>query len=98
MFAIEYAPSVARSGAARAYDRRLVLDRIDRDLKEQPTHETRNRKLLLGIHTDWANTESIWQLRVGEIRVFYDVDHARQRVLIRAIRRMPPHKTTEDIV
>jgi hypothetical protein len=31
-------------------------------------------------------------------RVFYDVDDAAGRVIVRAVRRKPPHKTTEEIL
>lgn len=42
--------------------------------------------------------EPVWELRVGEYRVFYDVDEATAIVYIRAIRHKPPHKTTEEIL
>jgi mRNA-degrading endonuclease RelE of RelBE toxin-antitoxin system len=38
------------------------------------------------------------ELRIGEHRVFYDVDEAARRMLVRAIRHKPPHKTTEEIL
>ena len=37
-------------------------------------------------------------LRIGEFRVFYDVNEAEARVMVRAIRHKPPHKTTEEIL
>lgn len=40
----------------------------------------------------------IWELRVGEFRVFYDVDEIERIVYIRAVRHKPPHKTTEEIL
>jgi len=40
----------------------------------------------------------IWELRVGEFRVFYDVDEEAQTVFVRAVRHKPPHKTTEEIL
>lgn len=46
----------------------------------------------------WDAVLPVRELRVGECRVFYDVDEAEQRVTIRAIRRKPPHSTTEDIL
>ena len=36
----------------------------------------------------------IWQLRIGDHRVFYDVDEGERRVFVRAVRRKPPHRTT----
>jgi len=40
----------------------------------------------------------VWQLRVGEYRVFYDVDREEMAVYVRAVRLKPPHKTTEEIL
>jgi mRNA-degrading endonuclease RelE of RelBE toxin-antitoxin system len=37
-------------------------------------------------------------LRVGNFRVFYDVDEAGQTVFIRAVREKPPHAETEDVL
>jgi len=36
--------------------------------------------------------------RVGDWRVFYDVDGEERRVYVRAVRRKPPHRTTEEIL
>ncbi len=38
----------------------------------------------------------IWELRVGEFRIFYDVAEEERKVYVRAVRRKPPHKTTEE--
>jgi mRNA-degrading endonuclease RelE of RelBE toxin-antitoxin system len=35
---------------------------------------------------------------VGEYRVFYDVGEVERVVYVRAIRRKPPHRTTEEIL
>ena len=40
----------------------------------------------------------VWELRVGEYRVFYDVDDTEHVVTVRAIRHKPPHATTEEIL
>ena len=37
-------------------------------------------------------------LRVGEYRVFYDVQEQARLVTVRAIRLKPPHKTTKVIL
>jgi mRNA-degrading endonuclease RelE of RelBE toxin-antitoxin system len=37
-------------------------------------------------------------VRIGEYRVFYDVDEETSTVTIRAVRSKPPHKTTEEIL
>lgn len=37
----------------------------------------------------------IWQLRVGDFRVFYDVDRERRQVIVRAVRRKGTRNTKE---
>jgi mRNA-degrading endonuclease RelE of RelBE toxin-antitoxin system len=44
-----------------------VLDSVDQQLTHEPNVETRNRKLMR------ANPVAPWELRVGDIRVYYDV-------------------------
>jgi hypothetical protein len=58
----------------------------------------RNRKLLPGLRPPWEQELPVWELRVGEWRVFYDVDVAQCIVTVRAIRHKPPHATTEEIL
>ncbi|HVA49483.1 MAG TPA: hypothetical protein VNH11_24165 [Pirellulales bacterium] len=99
MFSIEYAESVADDlNDLRAFDRTRLLDRIDRQLSSEPTRQTRNQKIVIGLQAPWDHEEPLWQLRIDEFRVFYDVDEAGKRVIVRAIRRKPPHKTTEEIL
>ena len=99
MYVIEYAEGVADDVARlRAYERKQILDRIDRQLKHEPTRQTKNRKPLSGLIPPWEHVEPIWELRIGEYRVFYDVDEMGSVVMIRAIRHKPPHKTTEEIL
>jgi mRNA-degrading endonuclease RelE of RelBE toxin-antitoxin system len=99
MFTIEYALSVANDLAElRAADRKRILDRIEQQLLHQPTKETRHKKIILGLKPHWEHEEPVWQLRVGQFRVFYDVNDETDRVTVRAIRRKPPHKTTEKIL
>ena len=40
----------------------------------------------------------IWELRVGEHRIFYDVNVEERTVYVRAVRRKAPHKTTKEIL
>ena len=54
--------------------------------------------MLIGLIPPWEHVEPVWELRVGEYRVFYDVDEAESMAIIRAIRRKPAHMTTEDIL
>ena len=49
---------------------------------------------------DYASgvAQDLAELRVGEYRVFYDVDDTERLVTVRTIRRKPPHATTEEIL
>ncbi len=99
MFTISYAESIADDLASiRAFERRHLLEQIDRQLSHEPTRETRNRKILRGLTPPWEHVEPIWELRVNQYRVFYDVDKASEQVVVRAVRHKPPHKTTEEIL
>jgi mRNA-degrading endonuclease RelE of RelBE toxin-antitoxin system len=99
VFNIQYAEGVANDLAAvRAFDRRHLLDEIERHLAHEPTRETRNRKILRGLTPPWEHVAPVWELRVDEYRVFYDVDEAGGEVVVRAVRHKPPHKTTEEIL
>ena len=99
MYSIEYAESVADDlGALRPFDRAKLLDQIDRRLANEPARETRNQKIVVGLKPPWEHEDPLWQLRIGEFRVFYDVDEPQKQVIVRAIRRKPPHKTTEEIL
>ena len=64
----------------------------------EPVRETRNKKILRGLTPPWECVGPIWELRVDEYRVFYDVDEAAGEIVVRAVRRKPPHKTTEEIL
>jgi mRNA-degrading endonuclease RelE of RelBE toxin-antitoxin system len=97
MFTLEFSEIVAdHSRGMRAFDRKQVLDQIDGQLTDEPAVETRNKKKFVGLAPPWAHVEPVWELRAGEFRVFHDVDEAEARVVVRAVRRKPPHKTTEE--
>ena len=99
MYAIEYSQSADDDLAGlRAFERVRILDEIDAQLLHEPTRPTRNRKLLFGLDPPWEHIPPVWELRVGEYRVFYDVDETRQAVHVRTIRHKPPHRTTTDIL
>jgi mRNA-degrading endonuclease RelE of RelBE toxin-antitoxin system len=99
MYRIEYAEGVVDDLAnLRAYDRKYILDRLEKQLTYEPTKKTRNRKPLPGLIPPWEYLEPVWELRIGEYRVFYDVDERALLVMIRAIRHKLPHKTTEEIL
>ena len=82
----------------RAYDRHLILEAIEAQLMDAPSVSTKKRKLLRNLVPPFEAVPPIWQLRVGSFRVFYDVDDAERRVDVRAIRRKPAHRNTEEIL
>jgi mRNA-degrading endonuclease RelE of RelBE toxin-antitoxin system len=99
MFSIAYAPSVAGElRSLRATDRKRILDAIENQLTQEPANETRNRKILAGVAVPWEHQPPVWELRVGNYRVFYDVDEVAETVTVRAIREKPPHKTLGEIL
>jgi mRNA-degrading endonuclease RelE of RelBE toxin-antitoxin system len=81
-----------------AHLRSGILDQIEVQLRHEPTRQTRNRKIIVGLIPSWGPVEPVWELRIGHHRVFYDVDDEEQTVTIRAIRHKPPQKTTEEIL
>lgn len=82
----------------RAFDRRRITEAIRSQLSYQPTLATRNRKRLDSLTPGFEHVPPIWELRVGEYRVFYDVDESSQMVCVRAVRLKAYGQTTEDIV
>ena len=99
MFVIEYAEGVNDDLAnLRRFDRSQLLDRIEEQLTHQPAIPTRNKKELPGLTPPWDHEPPVRELRVGEYRVFYDVDESERRVRVRAVRKKPPHATTEAIL
>ena len=67
-YEVEFAESVeAHFGALTARERATVLDMIRRQLLHEPFQETRHRKPLR------PNPIAPWELRIGQLRVFYEV-------------------------
>ncbi len=62
-----------------ARQRSLILVTIHEQLPHQPTVETKNRKLLR------PNPIASWELRIGTIRVFYEVRAPTEEVWIKSI-------------
>ena len=99
MFIIEFAPSVADDlSELRAFDRTRILDEVEEQLTHEPTRETRNKKIVVGLVFPWEHEEPSRELRVDEFRIFYDVNEEAGRVTVRAVRHKPPRKTTEEIL
>ena len=99
MFEIRFAEGVEEDlRKIRIFYRNQILDAIEEQLTHEPNTRTKNRKLLENLIPPWQSVAPIWELRVGEYRVFYDVDDKAKHVMVRAVRHKPPHKTTEDIL
>ena len=80
-YLIEFAESVkGHFRRLSARDRVILFDEIEKQLLHEPLVETRNRKPLR------PNPLAPWELRVGDLRVFYEVPEAEPgRVRILAI-------------
>ncbi|MCX6361009.1 MAG: type II toxin-antitoxin system RelE/ParE family toxin [Armatimonadetes bacterium] len=80
MYDIQYVRSaVEQVRALDAQRRAQVVDAVDEALRHTPDLQTRNRKLLR------TNTLAPFELRVGDVRVFYDVSHDPDVVLVVAV-------------
>ena len=84
--------------AIKKFHRQRIIDAVERQLVHSPTTETKNRKILAGIELDFEHRIPVWELRVGQFRVLYDVSQELKLVTVRAVREKPPHKTTEQII
>jgi mRNA-degrading endonuclease RelE of RelBE toxin-antitoxin system len=99
MYRITYSSAVADDlKSLGAPERSRILDEVEVQLTYEPSRETRNRKILVGLVPPWEHVPPVWELRVGEYRVFYDIDEKAKLVMVRAIRHKPPHKTTGEII
>ena len=75
-YEIAFAESVkVHFGFLTAGEQATVLDAIERQLSNEPCAETRNRKPLR------PNPVAPWELRVGRLRVFYDVSEGPPQVV-----------------
>ncbi len=81
----------------RRYEVRRIMSEVDTQLRKRPATPTRRKKLLEGLIPPWDAGRPVWQLRVGDFRVFYDVDEERQEVIVRAVRRKGS-KTTKEVL
>lgn len=84
--------------AIKVFHRRQIVQSIEEQLTNTPLSETRNRKLLTGVQPQFEHDPPVWELRVGDYRVYYDVNEESKTVSIRAVRLKPPHMTTEQII
>ena len=79
-YRIEYSPEAAEHlRVLPTHQRRRVLDAVDEQLSHRPLVETRHRKPMR------PNPVAPWELRIGDLRIYYVAEAAEQLVLIRAI-------------
>jgi mRNA-degrading endonuclease RelE of RelBE toxin-antitoxin system len=95
---VVHEPAAEEIAALRTFDQRHVVRAIEEQLSHQPTTPTRRRKLLTSVVPAFEHVLPVWELRVDEIRVFYDVEEMPAIVHIRAVRRKEPRQRTGDIV
>ena len=82
----------------KAFHRKRIADEIDKQLVHQADVPSKNRKLLSPKSAEADVDLPMWELRVGQYRVIYEVDRKKGGVHVRAVRHKPPDKRTEDIL
>jgi mRNA-degrading endonuclease RelE of RelBE toxin-antitoxin system len=98
-FSIEVSKTARKElKAIKLFERRRILEEIETQLETEPTKETRNRKPLPNVKPGFEHNPPLWELRVGEYRVFFDVDEKANTVFVRAVRQKPPRKTTDEMI
>src|SRR5205085_539898 len=79
-FAVDFSPRARENLLAlRKRDQQIILDAVEVQLTYQPDQPTKNRKQLE------ANPLAPWELRLGDFRVFYDLDQGDRKVVIVAV-------------
>ena len=80
-YRIEYSPDAEdHLRMLTARQQVIVLDAVDKQLAHRPTVETRNRKPMR------PNPLAPWELRIGNLRVYYDVEEEPEPVVyVRAV-------------
>lgn len=63
----------------RKFEQQLIVDEAQRHLMHDPLVVTRNRKPLR------PNALSMWEVRTGSYRIFYDVDETASTVTVKAV-------------
>ncbi len=63
----------------RKAEQRIIIDATTEQLTHEPMVITRNRKPMR------PNPIATWAVRIGEYRVYYDVDSASRLVTVRAV-------------
>ena len=84
--------------ALRAFEKRQIVEAVDANLLFEPAVVTRKRKNLGEPTAGFEYDRPLWELRVGEYRVFYSVSEADRTVTIRRVRRKPPEMRTQEVL
>jgi mRNA-degrading endonuclease RelE of RelBE toxin-antitoxin system len=80
MFEIEFTEeAIADLLWFKKAERNYIVSELETMLSVEPTTEARNRKRLR------PNKLAEWEIRIGEFRVFYDVDHEHKLIKIGAV-------------
>lgn len=79
-YRIEYSPeALEHLRYLTARQQAIIVDSIDEQLVYQPMVETKNRKPMR------PNSLALWELRVGDLRIYYDVEEPEAIVCVNAI-------------
>ena len=81
--------------AIRTFDRRRIVDDIDSELGLDADVETKRKKLLDGVIAGFLFEPPLWELKIGDYRVYYDVKRIELMVYIRAVRFKGTRTTAE---
>jgi mRNA-degrading endonuclease RelE of RelBE toxin-antitoxin system len=84
--------ALAELKGLRGTERASITREIRKQLAREPRTSTGRKKEIVR-----ETGESVWQLRVGEYRIFYDVDEIRREVLVRRV-LYKGRQRTEDIL
>lgn len=99
MYRLRIDPSARKElDQAPVFYRRIIEDTIESRLGQDPEGASKNRKPLQPLVAGFEHEDPLWELRVGEWRVFYDIDAEARTVVVRAVRKKPRQKRTEEIV
>ena len=82
----------------RAFEKRQIADEIEAKLLVDPLAETRKMKRLGDVKAGFAYERPLRELKVGDYRVYYNVDEQALMVYVHAIRQKPPYMTTEEVL
>lgn len=90
-YEIEFSEDAERQLAEfSSRDRKTLLDSIETQLSHEPTTPTKHRKLLR------PNPVAAWELRVGDFRVFYNVELQHILVIVVAVGRKDHNQLAID--